>query len=59
MMKMGMLLGGKAEGRREEAGRSLKMRASLGGWQEAGNGSKCREEDKQRPGGLVQVQVKR
>ena len=56
---MGMLLGGEAEGRREEAGRSLKMRASLGGWQEAGNGSRCREEDKQRPGGLVQVEAKR
>ena len=58
MMKTGRLLGGEAEGRREEAGRSLKMRASLGGWQGAGNGSRGREE-RQRPGGLVQVKVKR
>ena len=54
MMKTGMLLGGEAKGRREEAGRSLKMRASLGGWQGAGDSSRCRKISK----GLSLVRVK-
>lgn len=56
--------GGNAAGRRGGRkqgwfGQALRVGEYLGGWQGAGKGSRCGEPDEQRPGGLVQIKVKR